>query len=129
METVHKNFPDLKLMVRGRNRFDAYDLMDQGVLNVYRESLDTSVRMGVDVLQELGFRRYTAYRAGQNFIKYDQAALKQLAAKRHDRGEYITSVREQISQQEELLKKDLQHDPWHGDHAWDSEEMRNALGV
>ncbi len=129
VETVHKNFPDLKLLVRSRNRFDAYELMDQGVLHVYRDTLDTSVRMGVDVLKELGFRSYTAYRAGQNFIKYDQAALKQLAARRHDRGEYITSVREQIEQQEQLLKKDLQHDPWHGDHAWDSEEMRKALGV
>ena len=102
--------------------------MDQGVLHIYRETLDTSVRMGVDVLKELGFRHYSAYRAGQNFIKYDQAALKKLAAKRHDRGEYITTVREQIAQQEELLGQDLQHDPAHGDHAWDSQEMREAMG-
>lgn len=128
VEAVHKHFPHLKLMVRSRDRFDAYELMDQGVLHIYRETLDTSVRMGVDVLKELGFRHYSAYRAGQNFIKYDQAALKKLAAKRHDRGEYITSVREQIAQQEELLGQDLQHDPAHGDHAWDSQEMREAMG-
>lgn len=127
VETVHKHFPDLKLLVRSRDRFDTYDIMDQGVLHIYRQTLHTSVQMGVDVLKELGFRHYTAYRAGQNFIRYDQAALKDLAAKRHDMGEYLTSVREKIEEQERLLGKDLHHDPSHGDHAWDSEEMRNAL--
>lgn len=128
VETVHKHFPDLKLLVRSRNRMDAYELMDQGVLNVYRETLDTAVRMGVDVLKELGQRHYSAYRAGQNFIKYDQAALKELASKRRDTGDYITSVREKIEEQEALLQKDQGHDPAHSDHAWNSEEMREALG-
>jgi hypothetical protein len=35
-------------------------------------------------------------------------------------------VREKIAEQEELLRKDLHHDPTHADHAWDSEEMRDA---
>jgi CPA2 family monovalent cation:H+ antiporter-2 len=126
VETVHKHFPHLKLHVRSRNRMDAYELMDQGVLHIYRETLDTAVRMGVDVLQELGFRRYTAQRAGQAFQRYDQAALKELASKRGDKVDYISSVREKIAEQEELLRKDLHHDPTHADHAWDSEEMRDA---
>lgn len=127
VETVHKHFPDLKLLVRARDRYDAYEIMDQGVLNIYRQTLHTSVQMGVDVLKELGFRHYTAYRAGQNFIKYDQAALKDLASKRHDTGDYITSVREKIEETEKLLGKDRHHDPSHADHVWDSEEMREAL--
>jgi CPA2 family monovalent cation:H+ antiporter-2 len=126
VETVHKHFPHLKLHVRSRNRMDAYELMDQGVLHIYRETLDTAVRMGVDVLQELGFRRYTAQRAGQAFQRYDQAALKELASKRGDKVDYISSVREKIAEQEELLRKDLHHDPTHADHAWDSEELRDA---
>jgi leucyl-tRNA synthetase len=31
--------------------------------------------MGMDVLHMLGMRAYTATRAGQNFFKYDEAAL------------------------------------------------------
>ncbi len=126
VETVHKHFPHLKLHVRSRNRMDAYELMDQGVLHIHRETLDTAVHMGVSVLQDLGMRHYTAHRAGQNFRRYDEAALKELAAKRGDKVDYITSVREKIAEQEELLRKDLQHDPSHSDHAWDSEEMRDA---
>ncbi len=107
VETLQKHYPDLQLMIRSQNRNDAYELMDAGVMNIYRESIDTSVRMGVDTLKRLGVRAYSAYRAGQNFIKYDEAALKKLAATRHDMKEYIASVREQIALQEELLKNDL----------------------
>ena len=67
VEKVQRRFPHLTLMVRAQGRPDAYTLMDMGIRNIYRESLDTSVRLGVDALVELGFRRYSATRAGQNF--------------------------------------------------------------
>jgi CPA2 family monovalent cation:H+ antiporter-2 len=127
-ETVRKHFPRLKLMVRARNRFDAYELMDQGVASIHRETLHGSVAMGVAALKELGFRHYTAHRAGQNFLRYDEQALKELAAKRGDKAGYISSVREKIAEQEDLLLRDLRHDPSQGDHAWDSQEMREAGG-
>lgn len=127
VEVVHKHFPHLKLYVRTRNRYDTYDLMDQGVLNFYRETLDTSIRMGVDVLRDLGFRAHTATRAGQDFRRYDIAALKKLAGLRHDKGAYVAGARESIAEQEELIRGDAAHDPGHADHAWNSEEMRNVV--
>lgn len=127
VEVVHKHFPHLKLYVRSRNRMDAYDLMDQGVLHFYRETLDTSIRMGVDVLRELGFRAHTATRAGQDFRRYDSIALKKLASLRHDKGAYVAGARESIAEQEALIRGDATHDPAHTDHAWNSEEMRNAV--
>ena len=71
---TQKLFPHLTIMARAKSRLDAYDLIDLGVKDFYRESLDTSVRLGIDVLIKLGYRKYTATRAGQNFIKYDEAA-------------------------------------------------------
>jgi CPA2 family monovalent cation:H+ antiporter-2 len=126
VEVVHKHFPHLKLYVRSRNRNDAYDLMDQGVLHFYRETLDTSIRMGVDVLRELGFRAHSATRAGQEFRRYDIAALKKLAVLRHDKGAYVAGARESIEEQEALIRGDAEHDPAHTDHAWNSEEMRSV---
>ena len=128
VETVKKHFPHLTLVVRARNRSDAYELMDLGVEHIYRESLDTSVRVGVDVLKMLGQRCYTAHRAGLNFQRYDEAALRKLAGERHDMGKYINSVREQIAMQEQLLRTDLGLDPTANDHAWDSEYLREGLG-
>ena len=106
-------------MVRARNRMDAYELIDAGIENIYRESLETSVRLGVDTLVKLGFRKYSATRAGQNFIKYDEAALRKLAVHRHDQDSYIFNAREQISIQEELLKNDRETSPNMNDHAWE----------
>jgi CPA2 family monovalent cation:H+ antiporter-2 len=119
VEKTKTEFPHLTIMVRARNRIDAYDLLDAGVKNIYRESLETSVRLGVDTLVHLGFRRYTATRAGQNFIKYDGAALPRLAEHRHNQEAYIFNTREEISTQEELLMKDRADNPAINDHAWD----------
>jgi CPA2 family monovalent cation:H+ antiporter-2 len=109
-------------MVRAKSRLDAYELFDMGIDDVYRESLDTSVRLGVDVLCKLGFRKYAATRAGPKFIRYDEAALRTLAAHRHDQASYIFNTREQIELQEQLLTIDRETVHNVHDDAWDSEK-------
>ena len=121
------HFPNVEIMVRSKNRTDAYELLDEGIDNIYREHLDTSVRLGVDVMKKLGYRSYSAFRAGQNFIKYDEAALRTLSKNRKDMKVYISDVREQIALQEELLQNDRQVVPSANDHAWDSKEMRDKI--
>ncbi|HET8799202.1 MAG TPA: cation:proton antiporter, partial [Thermoanaerobaculia bacterium] len=125
--TVRKHFPNLRVLVRARHRFDAYELMDAADAPIYREHLDTSIRLGVDVLKMLGRRAYSAQRAGQRFLRWDEEAMAPLAKHRHDKRQYVDRVREQIALQEELLRADLQHDPTEGDHAWDSEELRQGF--
>ncbi len=121
IEKTKKEFPNLTVMVRAKNRRDAYELLDAGVKDIYREALDTSVRLGVDVLIKLGFRKYTATRAGQSFIKYDEASLVKLAKHRHDQESYIFNTREEIELQEQLLTADREAAPNIHDHAWDRE--------
>ena len=123
VEKTNKLFPHLTIMVRAKSRLDAYELIDLGVKDIYRESLDTSVRLGIDVLTLLGVRKYAATRAGQNFIKYDEAAMSQLAVHRHDQDTYIFNTREQIQLQEQLLTSDRELNPTLNDHAWDSAAM------
>ena len=72
VDTVKKNFPHLHLLVRSTNRYDAYDQMNAGLLHIYRETLDTSLRVGVDAMSILGYRRYTAKRLANTFFKYDE---------------------------------------------------------
>ena len=126
-EKTKKLFPHLTIMVRARSRLDAYELIDMGVKDIYRESLDTSVRLGIDVLIKLGVRKYSATRAGQNFIKYDEAAMYQLAPHRHDQDTYIFNTREQIQLQEQLLTNDREVNPTLNDHAWDSDLVVNKF--
>ena len=121
VEKAQRLFPHLTIMARAENRLDAYDLMDKGIKDIYRETLDTSIRLGIDCLVKLGFRRYSATRAGQNFLKYDEAAMHKLAPHRHDKSAYIFTAREQIQLQEQLLANDREVNPTLGDHAWDSD--------
>ncbi|GAB4402212.1 MAG: monovalent cation:proton antiporter-2 (CPA2) family protein [Microscillaceae bacterium] len=119
-ETLQKHFPHLKIFIRAKNRYDAYELMDKGLQRIYRESVHASVLLGVDVLAELGHRRYTAQRKASEFIKYDEAALQKLAAERHQTESYIQMVKEEIAQQEKLLQEDTKFFDQHPDNAWDA---------
>ena len=65
VEKIRELFPNLTIMTRAENRQGAYDYIDMGIKDIYRESFDTSVRLGVDVLVKLGYRRYSATRAGR----------------------------------------------------------------
>jgi len=122
-ELVAKHYPHLKLFFRAKNRTDAYELIDNGVDKIYRESIHASVYMGVDILSELGFRKYTSLRKANNFIMHDNEALYKLSKHRHNSDNYVQNVKEEIAQQERLLAEDkrfMEHKP---DNAWDKSKI------
>jgi CPA2 family monovalent cation:H+ antiporter-2 len=125
--TAQKNFPNLHIMARAKSRMDAYELIDKGLSDIYRESLHTSVKLAVDVLSKLGQRTYTATRQGQKFLQYDEDALREMAEHRHDMKQYVLKARETFKLQEELLAKDLAQATVENDHSWDSEIIRETF--
>ena len=127
IETLKKHFPHLKILTRARNRNDAYELIDHKVENIYRETLYSAVNMGVDALVELGHRKYTATRQGQQFIKYDEITTRKLAEKRHDKMAFMITVKEEIELQEQLLKSDIYSQIAATNHSWDSEHLKDNL--
>ncbi|MTI21721.1 potassium transporter [Fulvivirga sp. RKSG066] len=128
VQMVKEKYPNVKLMMRAKSRFDAYELINMGIENVYRESLDTSVRLAGDVLHQMGFRKYTIHRQAQNFVKYDEQSLRRLAETPKSGDEYIFKVKEEIEQQENQLEQDLHRGIVEADLQWDSEQMRMILG-
>lgn len=121
---ARKHFPHLKIMVRARNRFHAYDLIEAGAEHIYRDTIDTSMRMGVDVLAMLGRRRYSAYRSAQMFMRYDEQTLWKMAPMRKDRNRYASEMREHIKTHEELIQADFDTRLYSEDHSWDSDQLR-----
>ena len=122
IETIKKHFPDLRMLVRASNRYDAYDLMNAGMLHVYRETVDTSLRAGTDVLRFLGFRNYMAQRAARAFLKMDEANLKKLASIQ-DEDEYILTAKNYIEEMEKTLQADNQNIMVSEDRSWDEESL------
>jgi len=73
------HFPHLTILARANDRADAYELLDAGVTHVYRDTLDTSLRMGVDALRLLGVRAYQANRAARMFRRHDEESVRMMA--------------------------------------------------
>lgn len=97
-----------------------------GIKNIYRDHLDTSIRMGEDALKKLGFRAHTIHRLAKNFREYDESALEILVKYKNDEKKYISAVKLQIEQQEALLSGELSRKFSLNDHAWDSEPMKES---
>ena len=91
IETVRKNFPNLKIFVRATDRVHAYALLNSGIENFYREMFDSSVRMGEDIMVTLGKHPYEAHRAGKLFTKLDDDYLK-VSAKHQGNEEKLIDI-------------------------------------
>ncbi len=127
--TARRLFPHLTLLTRVPGRGAAYELLDAGLEHVFRDKLDSSLRTGVEALRLLGFRGYQAHRAAQTFRRHDEAALRELAAMRHDQALYINTARQRIRDLEELLQNDLRDAAESRDAGWDTESLREEHGA
>ena len=125
---VQKHYPHVKIIMRAKNRIEAHEFFNMGLDKVFRQSLDTSVRMASEVLHELGFRKYAVQRQAFSFIKYDEEGLRRLTNEDHDKKEFLFKVKEEIYNQEKLLQRDLKRGVVDDSHHWDSEHMRVVLG-
>ncbi|MBL7740197.1 MAG: cation:proton antiporter [Chitinophagaceae bacterium] len=122
IETIKKHFPNLRMLVRASNRFDAYDQMNAGMLHIYRETLDTALRVGVDTMKHLGFRNYAAQRAARMFFRLDEENLKKLSSVR-DPEQYILEAKAKIEELEKTMRADQQQAGVMIDTGWDEESL------
>lgn len=109
-----KHFPHLQIFVRARNRLDAYDFINEGVDHIYRETLETAVNMGLDVLKSSGLRSYAAHRLGKRFIAIDKDSTRRLAKQEIDDSHTFT-IKEALEREAFLLADDnlsFEKDHW-----------------
>lgn len=106
-ELVREHYPDVKIFVRAKNRIDAYSYLNNGIDNIYRETLGTAVDMAVDVLHETGMRKYAARRLGQRFMAIDKASVRKLAKIKEEGDDLnLFTTKEILQREEELLAYD-----------------------
>ncbi len=110
VDMLHKHFPQAAVYARARNRTHAYELMQRGVKYVFRDTFATAIDMSVDVLSELGFRRYQAVRAGQIFKQHDQQAMQEMFHLWQDEKAYISRSKYFRQQLEYALEQDRKQD-------------------
>ncbi|KQR93599.1 potassium transporter [Chryseobacterium sp. Leaf180] len=105
-EYVREHHPNIKIFVRAKNRIDAYTYLNNGIDNIYRETLGTAVDMAIDVLHETGMRKYSARRMGKRFMAIDKASIRRLAKSDSDEEMRLFTTRELLQREEDLLAFD-----------------------
>ncbi len=128
VEIAEKDFPHLRLLVRATSRREAYKLYDMGVEHVFRDKLDSSLRLGVEALRHLGIRGYRAMRAAQKFRKHDEIAVQELAGMHREKRLYINEARRRIQDLEQLLLGEMEDAGDERDAGWDTESLREDFG-
>ncbi len=124
VETVRQHFPQLTILARAFDWQDAHELLDAGVTHVYRDTLDTSLRLGADALRLLGFRAYRAHRAAQRFLKHDEESMRELTGRRRDGSSYVSAARQRIEDLERMFEADRAEPELDRDSGWDAESLR-----
>ena len=127
--TVRKHWPHLRIYARAFEWRDSFELHQAGVDHVYREALDASLRMGGDVMRDLGSRAYHAERATQKFLKHDVESLRYLSTMYEEgRERFISAARERIEALHAALAADLEDHGLERDEGWDPTTLIEDFG-
>ncbi|MBW7870445.1 MAG: cation:proton antiporter [Flavobacteriia bacterium] len=107
IELASQNFPNLKIFIRTRNRYDAYHYLNKGYTHIYRENFNTAVQLGVDVLEELGFRHKEAVQQGEIFTIADNKSVRKLSKYSQNLEEYISASKEEMEKIKISLRRGM----------------------
>ncbi|MCL2428915.1 MAG: monovalent cation:proton antiporter-2 (CPA2) family protein [Alphaproteobacteria bacterium] len=105
-EVVRRNFPDLRILARARNRRHAHLLMDYGVNNPIRETFFSSLKLAELTLSELGASVQEAKRAVSLFAAYDERNLVESHAYYQDERQLIQNVKQAADELASLFEAD-----------------------
>jgi monovalent cation:proton antiporter-2 (CPA2) family protein len=104
--TVQRHFPHLRIFARAAGRVHAYEFQKLGIESFYRETLGSSLDLGVDAMEFLGFDRPRARRAADLFKEHDERAVRDLAKFWEDDAAYFQNARLNIEAFEKMFESD-----------------------
>ncbi|MBV8095840.1 MAG: cation:proton antiporter [Acetobacteraceae bacterium] len=106
VDIVVRNFPNLTILARARNRQHAHMLLDRGVTQIVRETFFSSLRMSEMLLEELGVRPAEARRTIEIFREYDERHLTESHSFYEDERRVIQSAHQVAEELAGLLEAD-----------------------
>jgi voltage-gated potassium channel Kch len=118
-DIVQKHFPHLKIFARAAGRIHAYEFQKRGVMTFYRETLGSSLDLGIDVLRALGMRGHQAHRAAQVFKKHDESSLRELAQFWEDDDIYFSEAKKRIDAFDSMFASDESPKKSTSDRGWE----------
>jgi CPA2 family monovalent cation:H+ antiporter-2/glutathione-regulated potassium-efflux system protein KefB len=108
-EVAKRNFPNLKILARARNRRHAHLLMDSGVDGLVRDTFHSSLRLAEMALTAMGIDQQNAGRAVALFRDHDEQNLLATHAIYRDEKQLIQSTQQAAEELTELFEADQPH--------------------
>jgi glutathione-regulated potassium-efflux system protein KefB len=105
VRTIRRLYPKAKVFARARDRRHAWDLMDLGA-EPMRETFHSSLKLGEEVLVELGVEAETARDHVERFRELDERMLNAQYLVHDDEDALIQSARDGRKELEELFNAD-----------------------
>jgi glutathione-regulated potassium-efflux system ancillary protein KefC len=115
---AREHFPKLAVLVRARNRTDAFEYAALGVPAI-RETFGSALETGEHALRMLGVSAHAARRFAQRFRRHDEEELVLLAAHRHDQKQLIARTQKSRDDLEQLLRDEERRIRRGGEGGWD----------
>ena len=106
VEVAKRNFPQLKILVRVRNRRHAYLMMDRNVDGLVRETFYSSLKMAEESLLALGISPEDAARSVELFRTHDEQNLLDTHAIYRDEKQLIQSTQQATEELMALFEAD-----------------------
>jgi monovalent cation:proton antiporter-2 (CPA2) family protein len=106
VEVAKRNFPQLKIMARARNRRHAYLLMDRGVDGLVRETFYSSLQLAEESLVALGISAEDAARSVALFRAHDEQNLLDTHSIYRDEKQLIQSTQQATEELMALFEAD-----------------------
>jgi monovalent cation:proton antiporter-2 (CPA2) family protein len=106
VEVAKRNFPNLAILARARNRWYAHMLLDRDVDGLVRDTFHSSLRMAEMALTQLGIAEDAASRAVALFREHDERNLLQTHAIYRDEKRVIQSTQQAADELAGLFEAD-----------------------
>ena len=106
VEVAKRNFPQLKILARARNRRHAYLLMDRGVDGLVRETFYSGLKMAEDALLALGIEPEDATKTVTFFRIHDEQNLLDTHAFYRDEQQLIQNTQQATEELMALFEAD-----------------------
>ena len=104
---LHRNYPDLVILARARDRQHYYRLREVGVRHIWRETYLSSLDMSRESLQLLGISPEKARETIQTFRDYDDGLIERQQAIYDDEASMIASAQSAMTELESLFDEDI----------------------
>lgn len=105
---IRLNYPNLKMLVRARDRHHVHLLRDLGVEHIWRETYLSSLGMAYRMLRDVGISEEDAYKSIELFRSYDEKLLEQQQHIYTDEQKVYETHRNALAELEHLFASDMQ---------------------